>query len=434
MSEIKFDKPYPNRQKRLWGKPALQRLLRHFSQKSKGSDCEHTSIIAGGRKQIPANSHRLQQQQQQFYRLGKCELETDTYPSDLPPRSHARDGGRVANETFNPALFAVPYTLPCPLTLFIAHVVNHDRRYETMLLRKSSARNPIPLVYQIQTSTPENIGTDQSCNTSSAPVPEIPGKLLSGLLNGDAAVKILDNFNAFFIISPTCQGDRVLYASENLWSSEDFEKEELFLHKKRAHGQMTDIIMEITEDGNERSLLMLFGDLPTVGGREGLVLVPLIDITNFLDALTLSDLEIEQLLLQIYSADTQGVGSKTKSGSEIMQHVINRMASSILALYKDYFTLSKSAKETGFYEISHVSPKVYVDREYVTGHLTHTPEAVISQINKLMGQSQRFSLEIKWGDVGRAKRLYCIPMLGGKYSHWLCMLVDPVHPVFWQDK
>lgn len=421
------------RQKRSWKLATLQGLLRRFSQKHKDSRHEHTGLLPGGRDQFPKVSDTLQ-----YFLYGRkiFESQSGSASINLHPRSHDRNR-RTRNEKSNSRLSTKPTIGPCPSTLCIALTVTTDISQSTGLRRRNSIRNLRALVHEAAIAA--NADVKETCNTSTASAPEMSTKFLIDFLEGKAAIKNLDHFNAFLIVNPTTQGDRVRYASEGLWSAEDFEKEELFLYNKRALDQTSDLITEITEDGNERLHLMLFGGLPSIGGRNGLVLVSLIDITYFLDALTISDLEIETLLRQIYSANSQDVGPENKSEnssetSDVMQQLVNHVAKSILALYKDYFILSQSAKEPGFYEISHVSPNLYVDGEYVTGHLSHTSPAVISRISQLMGQGKRFFLEVKWGSDGRAKRLYCIPMLTGRRRFWLCMLVDPVHPLLWQKE
>ncbi|KAL2366873.1 hypothetical protein RJZ56_000205 [Blastomyces dermatitidis] len=433
MSQVIFDKPYPLPQKRSWKLTALQRLLSRFYQKRRDSRHEHTGLLSRGRDRFPGavdTSHHF------LYKRHKLESPPGSAPLNLHPRSHDRDRRRQ-NENSSSSLFVEPSRGLCPSTLCIALTDATDISRSTGLRRTNSVRNLRVLVHEAAIAAKADIKA--TCNTSTVSVPEMPTKFLIDFLEGRAAIENLDHFNAFLIVSTTAQGDRVLYASEGLWSGEDFENEEHFLHHKRALDQTNDIITEIADDGSERMHLMLFGGLPSTGGRTGLVLASLIDVTNFLDALTYSDLEIDVLIRHINSTSPQDVGPENKpenpsETSDVMRQLVNHVAKSILALYKDYFILSQSANAPGFYEISHVSPNLYVDGEYVTGHLSHTPQDVISRISLMMGQGKRFFLEVKWGSHGREKRLYCIPMLSMGRRRWLCMLVDLIHPILWQEE
>ncbi|OJD19593.1 hypothetical protein AJ78_00450 [Emergomyces pasteurianus Ep9510] len=434
MTQVLFDKPYPRPQKRSWKLVALQWLPRRFSRMRKNALGEqHTGLPFGGRNQFPGERNTPRHF---LYRPSKPGPQSGPDSLNLHRISHDLDRWGARNESSYSGLSAKPSIEPCPSTLCIALTVVNDHSQSTGLPRRNGIRDLRTLVHEAALSA--NTDVNETCNTSIASVTETPTKFLIDFLEGKAAIENLDHFNDFLIVSPTAQGDRVLYASEGLWSAEDFEKEEFFLYSQRALDQTSGITTETTEDGNERLHLMLFRGLTSIGGLSGLVLVSLIDITYFLDALTISDLEIEALIQQIYSANSQDVGLESKlenssETSDIMQQLVNHVAKCILALYRDYFILVQSAKEPGFYEISHVSPNLYADGEYITGHLSHTPRGVISQISHLLGQAKRFFVEVNWGSDGRAKRLYCIPMLTGRHQLWLCMLVDPVHPVLWGE-
>ncbi|PGH03158.1 hypothetical protein GX51_04193 [Blastomyces parvus] len=431
MPQVIFEKPYPLPQKRSRKLTALQRLLSRFYQKHRDSRHEHTGLLSGGRDRFPRalnTSHNF------LYKRHKVESPPGSAQLNLHPRSHDRDRKRQ-NENSSSGLFVGPSKGLCPSTLCIALTDTTDISQSPGLRRTKRVRSLKTLVHEAAIAAKGDIKAN--CNTST--VPEMPTKFLIDFLEGRAAVENLDHFNAFLIVSPTAQGDRVLYASEDLWSAEDFQNEEHFLHHKRALDQTTAIITDIADDGNERLYLMLFGGLPSTGGRTSLVLASLIDVTHFLDALTYSDLEIDVLIQHINCTSPQDVGPENKpenpsETSDVMRQLVNHVAKSILALYKDYFILSQSVNAPGFYEISHVSPNLYVDGEYVTGHLSHTPQDVITRIGLMMGQGKRFFLEVQWGSHGSAKRLYCIPMLTVGRRLWLCLLVDLIHPILWQEE
>ncbi|OJD22811.1 hypothetical protein ACJ73_05840 [Blastomyces percursus] len=433
MSQVIFDKPYPLPQKRPWKLTTLQRLLSRFYQKRRYSRHEHTGLLSRGRDKFP---RALDASHHFFYKRHKLVSPPGSAPLNLHPRSYDCDR-RSQNENSSSSLFVEPSRGLCPSTLCIALIDATDISQSTGIRRTNSFRNLRALVLEAAISAKAD--AEATCNTSTVSVPEMPTKFLIDFLEGRAAVENLDHFNSFLIVRPTAQGDRVLYASEFLWAGEDFENEEHFLHHKRALDQTNDIVTEITDDGNERVHLMLFGGLPSTGGCSGLVLGSLINVTHFLDALTYSDLEIDVLIRHINSTSPQDVGTENmpenpSETSDVMRQLVNHVAKSILALYKDYFILSQSANAPGFYEISHVSPNLYVDGEYMTGHLSHTPQDVITRISQIMGQGKRFFLEVKWGRHGRAKRLYCIPMLTMGRRLWLCMLVDLIHPILWQEE
>ncbi|EGC44086.1 conserved hypothetical protein [Histoplasma capsulatum var. duboisii H88] len=434
MSQVIFDKPYPMPRKQSWKLTALQWLLSRFAHKGRDSHHEHTGLPSRGRYRTPGvastSQHFLYKRQNFESPLGSASLE---------PRRRSQDRDcRTRKESFSSRLPAEPSIGLCPSTLCIELTATADTSQTTGLRRRNDSQNLRALVHEAAIAAKTN--AKDTWNTSPvSSVSKMPTQFLMEFLEGRAAIENLDHFNAFLIVSPTVKGDRVLYASESLWSTEDFENDEFFLHNKRSVDQTTDIITEIAGNENESVHLMLFGGLPSIGGRTGLVLASLIDVTEFLDALTISDLEIEILIRQINSTNSQDEGPATSlenlsETSDVMQQLVNHVAKSILALYKDYFILSQSAKAPGFYEMSHVSPNIYVDGEYVTDHLSHTPREAISRISRLMGQSKRFFMEVKWGRHGEAKRLYCIPMLSGSRRLWLCLLVDLAHPILWKKE
>ncbi|OAX82837.1 hypothetical protein ACJ72_02798 [Emergomyces africanus] len=434
MPQVMFDKPYPLPRKRSWKLVALQGLLHRFSRKRIIAHREHTSVPCGGRDPLskePNTPRRF------LYTPKRTERQFGPDSVNLPQKSHDLDRRRTRNENSYSTLSAETSIGPCSSTLCIPLPITTHLSQSTSLRSNYGVRDLRALVQYAALAATTDV--NETCNSGIASFPETPTKFLIDFLEGKAGIENLDHFNAFLIVRPTEQGARVLYASEGLWSDEDFEKDEFFLYSKRALNQTSGITTETTDDGNERLHLMLFGGLPSIGGRSDLVLVSLIDITYFLDALTISDLEIEALIRQIYTANSQYVGQESKlkdslETSDVMPQLVNHVVKSILTLYRDYFILAQSAKEQGYYEISHVSSNLYAEGEYVTGHLSHTPPAVISQISQLTGQAKRFVVEVNWGSDGRVKRLYFIPMMTGRRRFWLCMLVDPVHPVLWQGE
>ncbi|PGG97278.1 hypothetical protein AJ79_09264 [Helicocarpus griseus UAMH5409] len=428
MSRVRFDRPYPIPEKQQHRLTTLQRLFHHLSSISESSDQTQTGPISRGRGRF---SRASQPSRHFYYRPSSGELKASPDSYDPPSRRKVYNERDSQPEKSSTGPSNVPYSRPCPSTLRIPITTNTPSDRSSTTRRTDSS--PDLRGSSDEVSIPANADAG---STGGIQARGIQKTFFADFLKGDATITKLDHFDAFLIVYPTPHGDRVMYASESLWSSEDFKMEEFFLHNKRRPDQRTDITTVVDEDGNAHQHLMFFGKLEFVGGHNDLVLVSLVEITDILNALAASDSEIEvfmkQIQLLLSTSEEEPVSNSL--ASDIMQQLIERVAKKILVLYKDYFILSQSAKEPPFYQISHVSPNVSADTEYAPGHLNYTPQAVLHRISKLMERGKRFSVEIKWGNKGRDKRLYCTPVLSGQCRHWLCMLVDPVYPALWQEE
>ncbi|KAK2813849.1 hypothetical protein FQN50_000250 [Emmonsiellopsis sp. PD_5] len=474
MSQISFDKPYPAPQEQLpWTTAAMQGLLRVFAQKINStrhkeeasrirrvrSRSSRSSSLSAYLLVAPASASGSSQPTVDVNETSSTRSSSRTSISsygdsisiiskgtglEAAEKSsihHEQTSSRTRDTHFD-ANFPSPYTLDNPTTLSIFLADATATEQSTPLRRKRGIPNlKSP---SSQRSLPSQISSKPMASNSAVSAPKASHPLLD-FLDGNTNIDSLAHFETFFIVQPTPQGDRVVYTSDNLWCGEDFGIEDFFLHNERIPGQASNIVTEVDEDENEISRLMLFGGLPSIGGRNRLLLVSVIDVTDFLDALTISDLEIEILMRQIHSRKSSR-GGKTSANetrtvassvdgeiSDLMQRLLKEATKQILTLYRDYFILSQSAKQPSFYEISHVSPNLYAAGEYGTVHLTRTPHAVMRQMGEMMSRGKRFSIDVKWGNSGRDQRLYCIPMLNLNSRRWLCMLVDPSHPPLWKE-
>jgi hypothetical protein len=235
--------------------------------------------------------------------------------------------------------------------------------------------------------------------------------------------------------------------SENLEDGEG-----LLLSIQHAVGKSCDIITATDRDGHEVSYLVLFGQLPSaITGENRFLLTSLVDITELLSSVISGGLETESstkenlmetrsICLAIRSnsnmeslTSRHGSVSSTTPPSELddvwmavahegmqapdiqvpqqeqnpsdhprddsaaspLPEEQNGFAKRVLRLYKDYFILSKSPLDDRYYEISHVSPAVHAEGEYVSDHLTHTRPAVVEQLSEGLGSSERFTLDVK---------------------------------------
>ncbi|KAK2767942.1 hypothetical protein FQN53_006385 [Emmonsiellopsis sp. PD_33] len=474
MSQISFDKPYPATQEQLpWTTAAMHGLLRVFAQKinstrhhkeasrirrvrsrSSRSSSLSSYLLVAPASASGSSQHTVDVNETSSNRsssktsISSCRDSisiiskgTGLEAAEQPSIHHEQTSSRTCDTHFD-ANFPAPYTLdnPTTLSIFLADDTVTDQR--TPLRRKKGVPNLKSPSFQ--RPLPSQISGNPMASNSAVSTPKASHPLLD-FLDGNTNIDSLAHFETFFIVKPTPQGDRVLYTSDNLWRGEDFGMEDLFLHNERTPGQASNIITEVDEDENEISRLMLFGGLPSIGGHNGLLLVSAVDVTDFLDALTINDLEIEILMRQIHSRKSSRGGRTSENEartvassvdgeiSDLMQRLLKEATKQILALYRDYFILSQSAKQPSFYEISHVSPNLYAAGEYVAVHLTHTPQAVMRQMGEMMSRGKRFSIEVKWGNSGRDQRLYCIPMLNLNSRRWLCILVDPNHPPLWKE-
>lgn len=117
--------------------------------------------------------------------------------------------------------------------------------------------------------------------------------------------------------------------------------------------------------------------------------------------------------------------------SSTVDDAIDDFMSSLRELYSDFFLLGKSPLDDDFYEICNVSPRVYASKEYIDGHLRHTPKDLIMELSERLSGDLSFHINVKWGVQGLEKRLYCNPLFGQRSVTWLCFLVDKTTAEVW---
>jgi hypothetical protein len=117
--------------------------------------------------------------------------------------------------------------------------------------------------------------------------------------------------------------------------------------------------------------------------------------------------------------------------SSTVDDVLAEFMAGLKELYSDFFLLARSPLDDKYYEICNVSPSVYASGEYVEGHLTHTPSAVVENMSASLGKETPFQTRVRWGCEGLTKDLFCIPVYGQSNITWICMLVNPEMPVVW---
>ena len=130
----------------------------------------------------------------------------------------------------------------------------------------------------------------------------------------------------------------------------------------------------------------------------------------------------------VYTSPSQSERSSTLSK---VDHVLENFMSELQQLYSDFFLLAKSPLDAWFYEICNVSPSVYVSKDYVHGHLSHSSRDTITQLSELLAEEAAFDINVRWGDKGEVKQLYCIPLFGQRDLTWICMLVDVKLGTLW---
>lgn len=368
--------------------------------------------------------------------------------------------------------------------------------------------------------------SEQSISGPPATTTRLQNAATKSFFDNEQLINTLEHFSAFSILDTLSEGEPLVFASDDLWNPQFYEAgHQYFLDLQRNTDKLCEIITDTDDDGNELTYLVLFGGFPSpTTGQNRFLLASFIDITKFLDTVTIDDMNIEKFIRQSYTAekgkpptaaaerrspsvlknrrrDTMSNGSsppnspasggdiwiklavdthhespinnivltpsddgdeddwssditiinddsdndneensKTReiqyTSSAMLQSILDEFTNKLLNLYKNYFILARSPHDSRFYEISHVSPSLYVQRDYVAGHLSHTPPAIVAQLSRDLGRRspcrQRFSLEVKWGDDGIDKRLYCVPLFGEEGSEsWICMLIDSELPLLW---
>lgn len=114
-----------------------------------------------------------------------------------------------------------------------------------------------------------------------------------------------------------------------------------------------------------------------------------------------------------------------------VDEVLDSFMSELQQLYSNFFLLAKSPLDADFYEICNVSPSVYVSKDYVHGHLSHSSRNTITRLGEWLGGETAFDMDVRWGITGDVKRLYCIPLFGQRDLTWICILVDVKLGMLW---
>lgn len=119
------------------------------------------------------------------------------------------------------------------------------------------------------------------------------------------------------------------------------------------------------------------------------------------------------------------------SHASLTDDVLEDFMSSLQELYSDMFVLGSSPLADDAYEICNVSPRVYESKDYIEGHLSHTPAPEIERLSRKLGQLDSFRMKVRWGMQGQEKQLYCSPLYAGSSITWICYLVDAQLPKLW---
>ncbi|KEF53219.1 uncharacterized protein A1O9_10667 [Exophiala aquamarina CBS 119918] len=123
--------------------------------------------------------------------------------------------------------------------------------------------------------------------------------------------------------------------------------------------------------------------------------------------------------------------SHASAASSNVDDVLDEFMSGLQELYSDFFLLGKSPLDDTYYEICNVSPMLFATKDYIHGHLSHTGPEGIAELSARLAQASPFDLDVKWGDRGQPKRLYCSPLYGQNSTTWICFLVDHHIPALW---
>lgn len=123
--------------------------------------------------------------------------------------------------------------------------------------------------------------------------------------------------------------------------------------------------------------------------------------------------------------------SHASAASSNVDDVLDEFMSGLQELYSDFFLLGKSPLDDTYYEICNVSPMLFATKDYIHGHLSRTEPEGIAELSARLAQESPFNLDVKWGDRGQPKRLYCSPLYGQNSTTWICFLVDHHIPALW---
>lgn len=300
------------------------------------------------------------------------------------------------------------------------------------------------------------------------------------IIDPDAGLVTVHHFRSFCVLDSTLEGCPITAMSKDLGNVFELG-EEFTLRTRGIKGSDIDMCTGLDTDGNTVIHLVVYRPLVNPkSGRNRFVLACLLDITTFvLIAASVPDLDVasehsvsdgdvrtpeasapadrlwhelsaEDLLGGCILADgphtpellakedvwldiateeikrTRSAGSLPDSPtpSKNMDAILDDFLGTVQRLYSDFFLLGKSPLDECSYEVCNVSPSVYASREYMDGHLSKTPVESRRALEQNLGLEDSFQENVNWGATGKARRLYCTPLLGRSSITWVCFLVD----------
>ncbi|EFE43703.1 hypothetical protein TRV_01512 [Trichophyton verrucosum HKI 0517] len=289
-------------------------------------------------------------------------------------------------------------------------------------------------------------------------------------------VQLLDHLSSFCVLDTKSPGNAVVAASKDIYSAGG-RGEKFPLNINVLEEEPCPVVSGYDENGNDVSYLIIATRLITAtSGECHLLLTTLLDITDFLYAATLEDLELRQnpkvcetergILPSINSRvnlsaaevinaspnlpdESKGNGvhrSQTPMSigpsqtteqllsefSQTTEQLLSEFSAELLYIYKDIFILARSLQDSTVYKISHVSRSLHAEGEYIRSHLKHTPTEKMKLLSESLGKNTRFDMVVNWGDYGVEKRLYCVPIYCGESRDWVCTMTDVDVPYLWR--
>ncbi|EFR04109.1 hypothetical protein MGYG_07116 [Nannizzia gypsea CBS 118893] len=263
-------------------------------------------------------------------------------------------------------------------------------------------------------------------------------------------VQLLDHFNSFCVLDTKSPGNAVVAASKDICSAGG-RGEQFPLNVNVLEEESCPVVSGFDENGNDVSYLIIATRLITAASGEcRLLLATLLDITDFLYAATLEDLELRKnpktcgtdccispslnSRVNLSAADSpkhpfpdesKGAGvhrSQTPMStgpSHTTEQLLSEFSAELLYIYKDTFILARSLQDSTLYKISHVSRSLHAEGEYIRSHLKHTPAEKMKLLSECLGKNNRFDIIVRWGDSGVEKRLYCAPIYSRESWDWV---------------
>lgn len=293
-----------------------------------------------------------------------------------------------------------------------------------------------------------------------------------------------EHFTFFCLLDPNSPEKPMACASQFPWSSTQLQEklEQFYLSALRQEGKVCEIIADIDSEGHEKSYLALVENFPTVAtDNRDYSLACVVDVTSFINAVVVEEpmhepqvvneatvkndhfkseerplapvlssfkdrlttallndgearhrvsvarRERRSLRLQHYLAKN----TQDHASDDLVGRTVDEFTERFLEFYNDCFMLALSSSDDESYEITHVSDNIYKRKEYVDGHLTHSPREVFMQVRKALGRDERFTIRVQWGHDPTEKRLYCVPLVDSETQGWICLLVDSNVPFLW---